>query len=294
MSLGESDGGLPPDRMVEDESTILRATRRAIETFHDAAPHSMLNIAVAPCSPFSVSEGLMCDSARLARGYGVRLHTHLAETADEEAYCLRRFGKRPVAYAESLGWLGDDVWHVHCVHLNDDEVERLAATGTGVCHSPSSNMRLGSGIAPVRQMLAQGVSVSLGVDGSASNDSSHLLAEGRQAFLLQRVAQGPAALSTREALWMLTQGGAAVLGRDDLGALAVGKSADMVGFMLDRLPYAGALHNPLAAVILCAPQTVELSVVAGKVVVNEGRLVGLDLPPLIERHNRMTRNMLAD
>jgi 8-oxoguanine deaminase len=289
MSLGESKGGLPPDRVVEDEGFILKDTQRAIETYHDPDPCAMVRISVAPCSPFSVSPDLMRESAALARSYNVQLHTHLAETLDEEAFCLRKFGKRPVAYAEELGWAGDDVWHVHCVHLNREEISLFARTGTGVCHCPSSNMRLASGIAPVRAFLDAGVRTGLGVDGSASNDSSHLLAEARQALLLQRVSGDPAGLSAREALWLATRGGAAVLGRDDIGQLAPGKAADFIGLRLDRLDYAGALHDPLAALVFCAPQRVDLSVINGRVVVEDEHLLTVDLGPVIERHNRISR-----
>jgi 8-oxoguanine deaminase len=292
MSLGESKGGLPPDRVVEDEDSILRDTQRVIETYHNPEPCGMTRISVAPCSPFSVSPDLMRESAALARSFDVQLHTHLAETLDEEAFCLRRFGKRPVAYAEELGWLGDDVWHVHCVHLNQEEVELFAQTGTGVCHCPSSNMRLASGIAPVRAYLDHGVRTGIGVDGSASNDSSHLLVEARQALLLQRVAGDPAGLSGREALWMATRGGAAVLGRDDVGQLAPDKAADFIGLRLDRLAYAGALHDSLAALVFCAPQQVDLSVIDGRIVVEDGQLMTIDLGPVIEQHNRVSRELV--
>jgi cytosine/adenosine deaminase-related metal-dependent hydrolase len=292
MSLGESEGGLPPDEVIEDEDFILQDTRRVIETYHDPDPYAMMRIVVAPCSPFSVTPELMRESAELARSYGVMLHTHLAETKDEEAFCLEHFGRRPVAYADDLGWMGDDVWHVHCVHLNAEEVKRFAESGTGVCHCPSSNMRLGSGIAPIRALLDAGANVALGVDGSASNDSSHLLAEARMALLLQRVMGDPTALSAEEAVWMGTRGGAQVLGRDDIGHLSVGKAADFIGLRLDRLDYAGALHDPLAPLIFCHPQRVDLSVINGKVVIEDGRLLTLELEPLIERHNRIS-HMLA-
>ncbi len=294
MSLGESKGGLPPDSVVEDEDFILEDTQRAIETYHDPEPYAMLRIVVAPCSPFSVTPDLMREAATLARSYGVRLHTHLAETLDEERFCLRQFGRRPVEYAEDLGWVGDDVWHVHCVHLNEQEIALFAQTGTGVCHCPSSNMRLASGIAPVRAYLDTGVKVGLGVDGSASNDSSHLLAEARMALLLQRVPGNPAGLSAREALWLATRGGAAVLGRDDIGELSPGKAADFIGFRLDRLDYAGALHDPLAALVFCTPQQVDLSVINGRVVIEDGHLLTVDLRPVIERHNRISRKLVPD
>jgi len=292
MSLGESKGGLPPDSVVEDEDFILRDTQRAIETYHDPAPCAMLRIVVAPCSPFSVTPDLMREAAALARSYRVRLHTHLAETLDEERFCLREFGRRPVEYAEDLGWVGDDVWHAHCVHLNEQEIALFARTGTGVCHCPSSNMRLASGIAPVRAYLDQGVRVGLGVDGSASNDSSHLLAEARMALLLQRVSGNPAGLSAEEALWLATRGGAQVLGRDDVGQLALGQAADFIGFRLDRLDYAGALHDPLAALIFCTPQRVDISVINGRVVVEDGHLLTVDLGPVIERHNCIARELV--
>ncbi len=293
MSLGESDGGLPPDRVVEDEDDILADTRRAIETYHDPDPGAMVRIVVAPCSPFSVTPDLMRESAALARSYGVRLHTHLAETLDEEAFCLEQFGQRPVAYADELGWMGEDVWHVHCVHLNQAEVELFAETGTGVCHCPSSNMRLASGIAPVRALLDAGAPVALGVDGSASNDSSHLLAEARMAMLLQRVRGEPDALSAEEVLWMATRGGARVLGRDDIGELSPGKAADVIGLRLDRLAYAGALHDPLAALLFCQPQQIDLSIINGEIVIEDGHLLTIDLGPVIERHNRISRALVA-
>lgn len=293
MSLGQSEGGLPPDSVVEDEEAILRDTQRAIEQFHEPQPGGMVRIVVAPCSPFSVTPDLMREAAALARAYGVRLHTHLAETLDEEEFCRRKFGHRPVAYAEELGWLGDDVWHAHCVHLNAEEIGLFARTGTGVAHCPSSNMRLASGIAPIRAMVDAGVKVGLAVDGSASNDSSHMLAEARQALLLQRVRGDPAALSAEEALWLATRGGAAVLGRQDVGALAPGMAADFIGFHLERLDYAGAVHDPLAALLFCTPQRVDLSVINGRLRVQEGRIVDLELEPLVRRHNEISREMLS-
>ncbi|MGC9520558.1 MAG: 8-oxoguanine deaminase [Anaerolineae bacterium] len=293
MSLGESDGGLPPDDVVEREDAILKDTRRVIETYHDPERYAMLQIAVAPCSPFSVTGDLMRESAKLARAYGVQLHTHLAETKDEEAFCLASTGHRPVGYAEALGWLGDDVWFAHGVHVNPQELAQLAATHTGVAHCPSSNMRLGSGIAPVRAYLDAGVPVGVGVDGSASNDSSHLLAEARMALLLQRVLGAPAGLSADEALWIATQGGADVLGRDDIGQLGPGMAADLMGIRLDQLAYAGgAVHDPVAATLFCAPQNADLVVINGRVVVSEGELVTVDLPSLIARHNDIARRLV--
>ncbi len=293
MSLGESKGGLPPDSVVEDESFILKDTQRAIETYHDSETGAMLCIVVAPCSPFSVTPDLMREAAALARSYGVQLHTHLAETLDEEEFCLSKFGHRPVSYVAELGWVGDDVWHAHCVHLNEQEIALFAQTGTGVCHCPSSNMRLASGIAPVRAYLDAGVRVGLGVDGSASNDSSHLLAEARMALLLQRVSGDPAGLSAEEALWLATAGGARVLGRDDIGQLVPGKAADFIGIRLNQLETAGALHDPLAALVFCNPRQVDLSVINGRVVVEDGHLLTVDLGPVIERHNQIARELVG-
>ena len=300
MSLGQSRGGLPPDSVVEDEDAILRDTRRLIEAWHDPAPGAMTRIVVAPCSPFSVTEGLMVEAARLARAYGVRLHTHLAETVDEEAFCIATSGVRPVALMERLGWVGPDVWFAHAVHVNPGEIGALA--GAGVAHCPTSNMRLASGIAPVEAYLAAGVPVGLGVDGSASNDGGHLLAEARQAMLLARLATAidrksadmPATLmAARTSLMMATRGGAAVLGRDDVGSLEVGKRADLFAVSLDRLAYAGARHDPVAALLFCAPQEVDLTIVEGRTVVKHGRLVTLDEEALVARHAAIARAMVG-
>jgi len=293
MSLGRSRGGLPPDSCVEDEDFILKDSQRAIEQYHQRERFAMVQVALAPCSPFSVTADLMRASAALARAYGVRLHTHLAETLDEERFCLEKFGARPAAYVESLGWTGADVWHAHCVCLNAAEIALFARTGSGVAHCPSSNMRLASGIAPIRPLRDAGVKVGLGVDGSASNDAGHLLAEARQAMLLQRVRDpNPAALGAEEALEIATLGGAAVLGRDDIGALAPGMAADFIGYRLERLDFAGAQHDPLAALVFCTPPKVDLSVINGKVRVKDGEIVGLDLGRLIRRHNAISRQML--
>jgi len=277
---------------VEDEKTILAEMQRAIEIFHDPRPYATTRIALAPCSPFSVSPDLMRESASLARAYGVHLHTHLAETLDEERFCLERYGRRPVEYAEDLGWVGSDVWHAHCVHVESAEVQRFARTRTGICHCPSSNMRLASGIAPVRAYMDAGCRVGLGVDGSASNDSSHLLAEARMALLLQRVGGNPAGMTAQEALWMATRGGAAVLGRDDVGQLMPGKAADLVGYRLGELAYAGAQHDPLAALVFCTPQQADLVVINGRVVVRDGQLTTVDIGPVVERHNRISRALV--
>lgn len=293
MSVGESKGGLPPDSVVEDEAAILRDSQRVIEQYHDAARYSMLRVVLAPCSPFSVSPDLMRESIALARACGVHSHTHLAETRDEAAYCAQAFGRSPVALAADLGWLGPDVWHAHMVHPEPEEIAVLGDSQTGVAHCPTSNMRLASGIAPLRRLRDAGVRVGLGVDGSASNDGSHLLAEARQALLLQRVGGDPAALTAREALWLATRGGARVLGRDDCGALAPGMAADLIGYRLDTLALAGgAVHDPLAALVFCQPPAVDLSVINGRVRVRDGALVDVDLPPLVARHNAIARALV--
>ncbi|WP_376788690.1 8-oxoguanine deaminase [Thermoflexus sp.] len=293
MSLGESKGGLPPDAVVEEEEAILKDMQRVIEAYHDPRPYAMCRVALAPCSPFSVTPNLMREAAAMARQYGVMLHTHLAETRDEEKYCLARFGKRPVAYAMELGWEGPHVWFAHVVHVRAEEIASLAQAGAGVAHCPSSNMRLASGIAPIRAMLDRGVKVGLGVDGSASNDASHMLAEARQAMLLQRVAlERPDALTAEEALWLATRGGAAVLGRDDIGQLSPGKAADFAGWRLDRLDYAGALHDPVAALVFCQPRPADLVVVHGKVIIEDGALLPVEEGRLIERHNQIARRIV--
>ncbi|MEO8008377.1 MAG: 8-oxoguanine deaminase [Betaproteobacteria bacterium] len=299
MSVGESKGGLPPDRIVEDEKAILADSRRVLETFHDPAPYSMLRVGLAPCSPFSVSPELMIDSARLARSHQrVGLHTHLAETLDENRYCMERFAKRPLEYVESLDWHGEDVWFAHMVHPDANEIERLAHNRSGVCHCPSSNMILASGIAPVRAMLDRGVKVALGVDGSASNDGNHMLGEARQAMLLQRVGwpgfeSRADRMSAREALELATLGGAQVLQRNDIGSLEPGNAADVVAFRIDDLGHAGALGDAVAALVTCAPARAWLSVINGRIVVEDGVLCGIDLGALIERHNKISRGMLA-
>jgi 8-oxoguanine deaminase len=293
MSVGESKGGLPPDAAVEDEDTILRDTRRVIEAYHDANRFSMLRIVVAPCSPFSVTDDLMRESAALAREYGVSLHTHLAENDKDVAYSRERYGKTPSQYAEDLHWVGPDVWHAHCVQLDDHGIALFGRTGTGVAHCPCSNMRLASGIAPIGKMRRAGVSVGLGVDGSASNDAGHMIAEARQAMLLQRAGHGPDAMTAREALEIATLGGAKVLNRDDIGALVPGMAADFVAFDLNQTGFAGGLHDPVAALIFCAPANVALSVINGRVVVRDGHIVTIDLPRVLEQHNRLSRQLVS-
>jgi cytosine/adenosine deaminase-related metal-dependent hydrolase len=303
MSLGESKGGLPPDRVVEEEDFIIKDSQRLIEQYHDPNPGAMVQIVLAPCSPFSVTPILMESSAVLAREYGVHLHTHLAETQDEEAFCIEKSGYRPVAYMEKLNWLGNDVWFAHSVHVNQDEIKLYAKTGSGVAHCPTSNMRLASGIAPLMDMLRVGVKVGLGVDGSASNDGSNLLEETRQAMLLARLNAGlkgaskssketPPLMTARKALEIATLGGASVLGRSDLGSLEIGKCADLFAINISRLEYAGGLHDPVAALIFCAPVRVDYTIIAGKIIVKEGNLVNVDLPSLVERHNRAARRLV--
>ncbi|QQU58068.1 8-oxoguanine deaminase (plasmid) [Serratia liquefaciens] len=293
MSVGKKQGGLPPDSIVEDEKFILKDTQRVIEQFHDGRRGAMLRIVVAPCSPFSVSEQLMRESAKLARSYKVSMHTHLAENVSDIEYSKKNFNKTPAQYVEDLEWVGHDVWHAHCVKLDDYGMKLFARTGTGVAHCPCSNMRLGSGIAPVRHMLDCGMHVGLGVDGSASNDSSDMMTEVRQALLLQRVGFGPQALTAREALEIATLGGAKNLNRDDVGALAPGMMADLAIFRLDSIAMAGALHDPVAALVFCNPGKVAYTIINGRVVVEDGRVATIDVPVLIETHNRLANTLAA-
>jgi cytosine/adenosine deaminase-related metal-dependent hydrolase len=298
MSLGQSKGGLPPDSVCEDEDDILADCERVIAEFHDPEPLSMLRIGLAPCSPFSVSADLMRKTAALARRHeGVRLHTHLAETIDENRFCEELFGMRPLPYLQSLGWTGDDVWFAHMVHPNADEIGLLAETHSAVCHCPSSNMILASGIAPVREMCDRGVRVGLGVDGSASNDANQLLGEARQAMLLQRVGwpgfeSRADRFSAREALELATRGGAAVLGRDDIGSLEPGKAADLVAYRVDGIQHAGAGGDPVAGLLTCAPGTAWLSIINGRMVIEQGEIIGVDLETLVEQHNEQAARLL--
>jgi cytosine/adenosine deaminase-related metal-dependent hydrolase len=298
MSLGESQGGLPPDRVCDSEEEIIKDCVRAIETFHDPEPLSMLRIGVAPCSPFSVTSDLMREAADMARNYPlVNLHTHLAETVDEDRFCLEMFGKRPIEYAESVNWAGEDVWFAHMVHPNEAEIKWLASTNSGVCHCPSSNMILASGIAPVRDMLDHKVRVGLGVDGSASNDGNHMLGEARLAMLLQRVGwpgfeSRADRFTAREALELATIGGARVLRRDDIAVLAPGKAADVIAFRVDDLAHAGGLIDPVASLLTCTPAQVCLSVINGRTVVEDGQFLPFELGPVIEHHNRISLAMM--
>jgi cytosine/adenosine deaminase-related metal-dependent hydrolase len=293
MSVGESNGGLPPDSLVEKEPNILRDFDRVISELHDPSPNAMVQVALAPCSPFTVSEGLMRDAADMAVDKGVMLHTHLAENDEDIAYSLEHFGCRPGEYAERLGWTGDHVWHAHCVKLDASEIDLFARSKTGVAHCPCSNCRLGSGIAPIRQMRDAGVKVGLGVDGSASNDSAHLLSEARQMFLLQRVQNGADSMRAREALEIATLGGASVLNRTDLGSIEVGKRADIAIWDVSGLAAAGA-WDPVAALVLNGPFNVRDLLVEGKPVVAEGRLVNQEERMIVERVNaRVGRLMNA-
>ncbi|MEP7134674.1 MAG: 8-oxoguanine deaminase [Chloroflexota bacterium] len=322
MSLGESKGGLPPDSVVDTEENILKDSQRLIEKYHDAKPGSMVQIVLAPCSPFSVTSDLMRQSAKLAREYGVHLHTHLAETEDEEQFCMQMFGHRPVGYMQEVDWVGSDVWFAHAVWVNDEEIKVFAKHNCGVAHCPTSNMRLASGIAPIKEYRKAGVNVGLGVDGSASNDGSHLLAEVRNAMLLSRVREGitgfsltpnpsPAGrggpdsllppgeglgmrelMSAREALYLGTRGGAAVLGRKDIGSLEVGKCADFFAVNLNKLGFAG-MHDPVSAIVFGQPVNVDYTVVGGKFIVKEGHLVTVDERKLVEKHNKAARRLLS-
>ncbi len=292
MSIGESAGGLPPDSLVEREEAILRDMIRVVDAFHDPREGAMVRVGLAPCSPFSVSRDLMREAALLARDKKVMLHTHLAENDEDIAYSLAQFGCRPGQYAEDLGWTGDDVWHAHCVKLDAGEIGLFARSGTGVAHCPCSNCRLGSGITPVRAMRDAGVKVGLGVDGSASNDAGNLVAEARQALLLQRVARGADAMSAREALEIATLGGARVLGRPDCGSLEPGKRADLAIWDVSGIEGAGS-WDPVASLMLCGPTRVRDLYVEGRAVVREGQMVTIDLPRAIETQNRLAARLMG-
>ncbi|MEO1590180.1 MAG: 8-oxoguanine deaminase [Cyanobacteria bacterium J06632_22] len=294
MSVGERQGGHPPDSLVEAESSILKDSQRLIEQYHDASRYAMLRIVLAPCSPFSVSTDLMRASAEMARSYGVRLHTHLAETAGDVAYSLEKFGQRPGDYAAAVGWLGEDVWHTHCVKLSDDEIATFGQTGTGVVHCPSSNMRLASGIAPIRSMLDHGVPVGLGVDGAASSDAGHLFQEARMALLAARVrSENATDMTARQALELATLGGARVLGRDDIGALAPGMAADFVTVDLDCPAFAGTAADPVAALLLCQVGAVTHSIVNGQWVVRDGQVTTLNVSNLLKSHQKYAQWLTA-
>jgi cytosine/adenosine deaminase-related metal-dependent hydrolase len=292
MSLGRSQGGLPPDDIVQSEEEILHFYKLIIDKYHDPSKYSMNRIVLGPCSPFSVTEALLRETRELSRQKGVFCHTHLAETLDEEKFCIEQKGKRPFEYMASVGWTGPDVWYAHGIHLNGEEINQLAETGTGVSHCPTSNLRLGSGIAPVRELLDAGVSVSIGVDGSASNDSSDLLFEVRQTMLLQRAKYGVDAMTATEALELATIGGARCLGRDDIGWLGPGMAADIIGIDLNQIGLAGALHDPVTAIVFCKSRGVDFSIINGKPVVLGGKVDGLDMNELIARQNQIASELL--
>ena len=292
MSIGESQGGLPPDSLTEKESFILSESQRLIETYNDSSRYAMQRVALAPCSPFSVSIDLMRESAAMARSYGVGLHTHLAENAEDIEYGLQQFGMRPGEYVEAVGWTGDDVWHAHCVQLNSEEINLFAKTGTGIAHCPCSNMRLASGIAPVRQMLDTGVKVGLGVDGSASNDSGNMLNEARQTMLLQRVNSKASTMTAREALRVATIGGASVLNRDDIGMLVPGYAADITAFKRDNVDFSGSDWDPVASLIFCGPSKANYTIINGKIVVSEGQLTSIPMEKLVHEHSKLSRDLI--
>ena len=293
MSIGESKGGLPPDSLTEDEDYILKDCQRVIEKFHDSSDFSMLKIALAPCSPFSVSQNLMKQTAKLARDFSVSLHTHLAENIEDIIYTQEHFGMRPGQYIEELGWVGNDVWHAHCVKLNKEEIDLFSRTGTGIAHCPCSNMRLGSGIAPLRKWIDEGVKVGLGVDGSSSNDSGYLLSEARQAMLLQRVNLGANKFSPREALFTATRGGAEVLNRDDIGQISIGKAADFAIYDLNKIAMSGAWSDPLAALILCTPLETAYTICNGEIISQNGHLNNFDLNLFLEKHKAASKRLLG-
>ena len=292
MSIGESQGGLPPDSLTEKETFILSESQRLIETYNDSGRYAMQRVALAPCSPFSVSIDLMRESAAMARSYGVGLHTHLAENAEDIEYGLQQFGMRPGEYVEAVGWTGDDVWHAHCVQLNSEEINLFAKTGTGIAHCPCSNMRLASGIAPVRQMLDTGVKVGLGVDGSASNDSGNMLNEARQTMLLQRVNSKACAMTAREALRVATTGGASVLNRDDIGMLVPGYAADITAFKRDNVDFSGSDWDPVASLVFCGPSKANYTIINGKIVVSEGQLTSIPMEKLVHEHSKLSRDLI--
>ena len=292
MSIGESQGGLPPDSLTEKETFILSESQRLIETYNDSGRYAMQRVALAPCSPFSVSIDLMRESAAMARSYGVGLHTHLAENAEDIEYGLQQFGMRPGEYVEAVGWTGDDVWHAHCVQLNSEEINLFAKTGTGIAHCPCSNMRLASGIAPVRQMLDTGVKVGLGVDGSASNDSGNMLNEARQTMLLQRVNSKASTMTAREALRVATIGGASVLNRDDIGMLVPGYAADITAFKRDNVDFSGSDWDPVASLVFCGPSKANYTIINGKIVVSEGQLTSIPMEKLVHEHSNLSRDLI--
>lgn len=294
MSLSKKDGGLPPNSVVQTEDEIIKDSIRVVEKYHDDSPFSMRRVALAPCSPFSVTEDLMKESVKLAEQYNLLLHTHLAETKDEEEFCLSKFGLRPVDYMEKLGWLNSRVWFAHLVHLSDKDIEKLSENNVGMSHCPTSNMRLGSGIARVSEMKNTNIRIGLGVDGSSSNDTGNFLMEIRNAMLLQRVKYGADALSPREALKMGSTGGAKVLRMDrEIGSIEKGKAADIIGFKTNRLEFAGGLNDPIASLVLCDAKQVDFSMINGEVVIEEGHFVKLNEQDFINKQNAISKKLLG-
>lgn len=292
MSIGESKGGLPPDKLTENEEDILNDCERVISQFHDNSPNSMIKISLAPCSPFSVSNDLMIQTALLARENNLNMHTHLAENKEDIEYSLAKFNMRPGEYAESLGWLGDDVWHAHCVQLDSEEVKLFGKTNTGIAHCPSSNMRLASGVAPLLEMFEHNVRVGLGVDGSSSNDSGHMLNEARQAMLLQRVKHGASAITARQILKTATRGGAEVLRQPNIGQIAPGFSADMAIFDMYSVDLAGTHCDPLAALVFCGPVKTKHTIINGKLVVEDGHLTTININSILQEHRKLSTGLI--
>jgi 8-oxoguanine deaminase len=291
MSLGEADGGLPPQHTVQQAEVILADSQRLIERYHQRGDGAQIQIALAPCSPFSVTPDIMVESAAMAERLDVRLHTHLAETLDEEDFCLQRFGLRTVDYLDSVGWLGPRTWLAHGIHFNPQEIARLGAAGTGVCHCPTSNMRLASGICPTLDLVAAGAPLGLGVDGSASNDASNMILEARQALYLQRLRYGAQSITPQRVLGWATKGSAQLLGRTDIGELAVGKQADLALFRLDELRFSGS-HDPLSALLLCGADRADRVMIGGRWRVIDGQVEGLDMAGLIATHRQAARRLL--
>lgn len=293
MSLSEKDGGLPPDSVVQTDQEIIKDSKRVIEKYHDSSPFAMQRVGLAPCSPFSVTEELMIESAKLARSYGVQAHTHVAETKDEEEFVLEKTGLRPLAYMEKLGWVGDDIWYAHAVHLNSDELQKMAETGTGVSHCPVSNMKLSSGAAKIPEMIAKGVPVGLGVDGSASNDSSNMILEMKAAFLMHRLVHGMKSITAEDVLALATNGGRDVLSQPEIGSLEVGKAADMFMVSSKRLGFAGGLYDPVSAIVNTGDtQIVDYTIVNGEIVVEDGELTRVDEEEIVEKANAVSAEMV--
>ena len=293
MSRGRSKGGLPPDDVVQDEDTIIKDCERVVKKYHSTEKFAMTQIALAPCSPFSVTTELLKITAQMAEKWNVRLHTHLAETKDEDEYCLKVYKMKPLEYMEKNGWLNKRVWFAHCVYINEKEAKKFAKSGCGVAHCPTSNLRLGSGIAPIRMFLRKGVNVGIAVDGSASNDSSNMLSEIRQAMLVSRVKDSVNSMPARDAIYLATKGGARVLGRDDIGSIEVGKAADIAIFDISGIEYAGSTYDPIASILFCGiNQKTKYTIVNGKIVVENGKLLTLDEKKLKEKADKIVKKII--